>query len=222
MATGVNKARCVTCGKERAVMKCGGCSQDFCFNHMTDHRQELSKQMDEIEIARDLFRQTLTEQIPKPEKHGLMQQIDAWERDSITKIRQTADEARQLLLKHTARCFNEIEIKLTALTNQLRESRHENDFFETDLHHWKEELKRLETQLTKPSTIHLQHHTTPLINNISVLLRTGMSNRPTHCSRRSLFCKGNFHMDHYSYYPICLIEQTHRSLQLSIIPYPSE
>lgn len=42
-------------------MKCGGCLKDFCFNHMTNHRQELSKQLDEIQITRDLFRQTLTE-----------------------------------------------------------------------------------------------------------------------------------------------------------------
>jgi chromosome segregation ATPase len=168
MATATAKARCVTCGKERAVMKCGGCSQDFCFNHMTDHRQELSKQLDEIEVTRDVFRQTLTEQTSKPQKHALMQQIDQWERDSINKIRETAEEARKLLLKQTTGYFTEMEVKLNKLTNQLRESRQENDFIETDLQQWNQQLKRLKDELNKPSTIIVRHDSTPLVTKICV------------------------------------------------------
>jgi len=168
MATATGKARCISCGKEKAVMKCGGCSQDFCFNHMTDHRQELSKQMDEIEVTRDLFRQTLTEQTSKPQKHALMQQIDQWERDSINKIRQTAEEARKLLLKHTAEQFNEMEVKLNKLTHQLRESRQENDFIETDLRQWKQQLEKLKDELGKPSKITVRDGSTPLVAKIYV------------------------------------------------------
>ena len=47
------------------------------------------------------FRQTLTEQTTNPQKHSLIQQIDKWEQDSINKIQQTAEEARQLVFKHT-------------------------------------------------------------------------------------------------------------------------
>ena len=60
--------------------------QIFCFNHLTDHRQELSQQLDEIEINRDIFRQTLNEQINNPKKHSLIKQIDQWEEDSIEKF----------------------------------------------------------------------------------------------------------------------------------------
>ncbi len=52
-------------------MKCGGCLQEFCFNHWGDHRQELSKHLDKIEVSRDLFRQTLTEQTTDQQKHAL-------------------------------------------------------------------------------------------------------------------------------------------------------
>jgi hypothetical protein len=168
MATASGKARCITCGKERAVMKCGGCSQDFCFNHMTDHRQELSKQLDEIEVTRDLFRQMLTEQTSKPQMHALMQEIDQWEYDSMNKIRQAAEETRQLLVKYTAGYFNEIEVKLNQLTHQLRESRHENDFIETDLQKWDQQLKQLKDDLSKPSTITVRHDSTPLVTKIHV------------------------------------------------------
>ena len=62
MATTPGRSRCVTCGKEKATSKCGGCLQDFCNNDFGHHRQELSQQLDEVEVNRDLFRQALTEQ----------------------------------------------------------------------------------------------------------------------------------------------------------------
>ncbi|CAF1512149.1 unnamed protein product, partial [Rotaria sp. Silwood1] len=190
MATSTGKPRCITCGKEKAIMKCGGCSQDFCFNHITDHRQELSKALDEIEVNRDLFRQTLTQQTRDPKKHALIQQVDQWERDSINDIRKTAEEARQLLLAHTAEYLNEIEIKLNKLTNQLRESRQENDFYETDLRQWSEELTRLTNELHKPANINLRQDT-PLINKISVNVISVSINNKNLCLLAAQLCIPN-------------------------------
>jgi chromosome segregation ATPase len=176
MATAAGKAHCVTCGKEKSSYKCGGCSREFCFDHLADHKQELSKQFDEIEVNRDLFRQTLTEQTTNPPKHALIEQIDTWERDSIQKIRQTADEARQLALENTVGHIAELETKLNKLTDQLRQSRQENDFNETDLHHFQEELIRLTKALAKPSNVSIRQDSTPLIARISIDV-TSASNR---------------------------------------------
>jgi len=162
------RTRCVTCGKEKATLKCGGCLQDFCYNHSTEHRNELSKQLDEVETTRDIFRQILTEQTTKPQKHALMQQIDKWECDSIMKIRQTADEAREMLLKHTTGHIAQIETKLNRLTDQLRQSREENDFFETDLHQWKKDLTLLTEQLINPSDITMRQGSTPLVTKMYI------------------------------------------------------
>ena len=168
MATALDKNRCVTCGKEKALMKCGGCSQDFCFNHMTDHRQELNERLDEVEVNRDLFRQTLTEQTTDPQKHALIQEINDWERDQIKLIRETAEEARQTLVENTIGNITQIEIDLNKLNAELRQSREENDFYETDLRHWNEELTRLTKELVQPSNIHLRQDTKPFISKISV------------------------------------------------------
>jgi len=173
MATGPGRNRCVICGKERATLRCGGCLQEFCYNDFGNHRQELAKQLDEVEVNRDLFRQTLTEQISKPEKQELIQQIDQWERDSINKIRQTAEEARQVVFKHTTEHIKELETNLNKLTEQLRQSREENDFFETDLRRWNDELTRLTEELVKPSNIHFREDATALVTKISVDVTSG-------------------------------------------------
>jgi chromosome segregation ATPase len=168
MATATGKNHCAICGKERRTVLCDGCSQTFCYNHLNDHRQELSKQLDEVEVTRDLFRQTLTEHTSHPHKHPLMKEIDTWEREAIKKIQETAEEARQQLFQHITGHISETELQLNKLTDQLRQSRQDNDFVETDLNQWKKELHRLKEELTRPSNITLRRDSIPLVTKINV------------------------------------------------------
>jgi hypothetical protein len=186
MATAIGKARCAICGKEKSSYKCGGCSQEFCFNHLADHKQELSKQFDEIEVNRDLFRQTLTEQTTNPQKHPLIQQIDQWERDSIKTIRQTADQARQLVFDNTAGHIAELETKFNKLTDQLRQSRQENDFNETDLDQFQDKLERLMKALVKPPNVSIRQDSTPFITRIYADVTSG-SNISNSCKYYIVF-----------------------------------
>ena len=101
MATGTGKNECVTCKKEKVVYKCEGCSRYFCMNDLSAHQRELEKQLDIIEDHRNLFHQNLIEQKTNSQKQLLIQQVNQWEKESIEKIQQTAEEARQLLIKHT-------------------------------------------------------------------------------------------------------------------------
>jgi hypothetical protein len=115
MATQIGKKQCVRCGKNRCTSKCDGCSKDFCHNHLIDHRQELSQQLNEIEANHNIFQESFVEQIKKPEDNLLIQQIDTWETDSIKKIKETAEAAKQLLIQHINEHYNQTEIKLGTL-----------------------------------------------------------------------------------------------------------
>jgi hypothetical protein len=70
MATETGQGRCIKCGRERRVVRCEGCQQLFCFNDLPNHHQELSGQLDEIEINHDIFRRTLTEQTNNLKNHS--------------------------------------------------------------------------------------------------------------------------------------------------------
>jgi len=170
MATGTGRARCITCEKEKRAVKCEGCSQFFCFDDLPHHRQQLSKQLDEIELNRDVFRQTLTEQTTDFKIHLLIKEIDKWEEDSIKQIQQTAKECRQLVLQHTTEHIDPIEIDLAKLTDDLRHIRQENDFNEIDLREFKQKLTQLEEKLNKPLNISIQQGSASLINKISVIV----------------------------------------------------
>jgi hypothetical protein len=168
MAAATERPLCVTCTKERGTVRCEGCSQLFCFNDLVGHRQQLDKQLDEVEVTRDIIRETITEQINDPRKHALIQQIDEWERESINKVHQTAEEIRQLLLKHTVGHVIKKEVELNKLTYLLQQSRQKNDFVETDLNRWKDELIRITEQLAKPWNVEVQQGSAPLVTKIDV------------------------------------------------------
>ncbi len=88
-----SKACCVTCNKGIGQFKCEGCLQTFCMKHVTEHRQRLSQQLDEVIVEHDLFQQTIIDD--QNRKHRLLVYIDQWEEKSIEKIRQTAQDIRE-------------------------------------------------------------------------------------------------------------------------------
>ncbi len=168
MATAIDKTRCIFCNKERATIKCGGCQEDFCYKHWEPHRQELNRQLKEIEVNRDLFRQSLTQQTEQPDNHILIQQIDQWKQKSIRIIEQIAEETRNTVLKIINGNIHQIEERLNRLPKQLRQSRKDDDVNEISLHQFQEELERLTKELTKPRNISIREDSTSFINKIHV------------------------------------------------------
>ncbi len=161
------------CGKKRAIAKCAGRSQEFCYNHFTDHHQELSKQFDEIEFNRNLFRQTLTEQTNDLKEHSLIQQINKWEEDSIINIQEIAKECRQILSQHVTKHIDQMEVRFAKLTDRLRQIREENDFNEKNLSKFNTTLNQLAKELDKHPDILIERDFGSFANNISTVISSG-------------------------------------------------
>jgi hypothetical protein len=151
MSVVVAKPCCVTCRKEITVLKCEGCWRTICNSTLIVQCQE-----------------TLPQQKAKTQQHSLIQQVDDWECNAMNQIRQTAEEARRLILKHTTDRICQIEAKLTKLTEQLRECHLENNFIAKNVSQWQEELVHLTKQLTAPSSITVQQVSSPLVSKIIV------------------------------------------------------
>jgi outer membrane murein-binding lipoprotein Lpp len=154
MATATEqKTLCSICQKASGIFKCRGCTKDFCFRHVSEHRQELNKQMDELTTDHDQLRQTITEQEVKPNRHPLMKNIDEWEQQSINTILQTADDARKRLLTIIGQYRTEVTNDLSSLTTELNKARDEDDYIETDLKEWSEKLDALKIDLNAAQII---------------------------------------------------------------------
>ena len=79
-----------------------------------------------------------------------------------------ARENRQLVLESIVQVYEILKVKLNKLTNELNESRKENDFFEISLNQWKNQLTEMQNELEKPIDITIQSDTTPLITKLIV------------------------------------------------------
>ena len=107
---------CVKCKEMLNINPCDGCQKYFCSSHISDHQAELAKQMDRIN------QDTTEEQI----EHLLLSQINTWETQSIKKIQNAAQVARNDLKK--------------ILTNKF----HLTNCPEIQLNQWMETIKRIE------------------------------------------------------------------------------
>jgi len=104
MASSSSKIPCAKCANKAAgILRCEGCLQIFCRKHLNEHRDLLNHQLDEIVLEHDTLQQTIVENKGKQNKqHPVLNQIDKWEQDSIVKIQQIAEEARQQVKKLTS------------------------------------------------------------------------------------------------------------------------
>lgn len=160
METASGPTQCAVCKKDKATSRCIGCLRNFCFNHLGGHRQQLYKQLDEIEQDRNLFEQNFNQQIVDPQSNILIQQVNQWEQESIKKIKQAAQDMRDLVSVHSN--DNLTKGKLNRLTEQLKQSREQDSVIETDLQKWKNELQQLRSRIVIKQT------EIPLIKKIEV------------------------------------------------------
>ncbi|CAF3647517.1 unnamed protein product [Rotaria sp. Silwood1] len=141
MATTTGKTSGVICKKSKITVKCSGCSKDFGLNHISEHRNELSQQLGTIEDQFNDLKLEMDEQKSNPQKPELMKQIDKWERESIEKVRQVADEVRRELSSYIVTFATNLDFKLKQLTQKIIQCRKDNDFADQEIQVFNEELK---------------------------------------------------------------------------------
>ena len=156
MASVVGKVFCVKCNKEKVAYKCEGCSQMYCLIHLNEHHQLLIQQLDQTDDKRNLFQQTILEQMANLKNHTLIEQVNQWEKNSIQSIQQAADRARELIIKRIEEHYRQVKVELDKLTEQLKQIRQDEDFNEIHLNELKAKLEILEKGLNQSANISIE------------------------------------------------------------------
>jgi len=154
--------KCYACEEEIITYMCMGCSQHFCIDDLMKHREELKLQFHQIEDQRNQFAQTLDDQ---KKNHPLIQQITQWERISIEKIRQTAQEQRNLIQQYS----QTIQVKFRSFTEEMQKTVKKKDFNEIILKKLQIELEDLKNQLYQTDYIQIkQDSSSTFINKLFI------------------------------------------------------
>jgi len=168
MATANLNTQCSICPEKTSTFLCNGCSENFCFNHLTEHRQSLNAQLIRIQEDYKLFNKIIIDRKNNPEQHPLIKQIDQWEKDSIEKIKQKAKEHREIIIHFTNRIINQIEMKFNYPNEQLISNQRRNEFNEIDLIKFKQKLEKLKEELNQPMNVSIEQQSNSFINQISI------------------------------------------------------
>lgn len=176
MATSIVKQLCATCNIQRGIFKCDGCSNMFCSMHTVQHRQAITQGLVDVEEIRDSVQTILTEQANDPQVKAkslcdkLTKIVNDWEEQSIQKIRQVAEEVRSNVVQKTTGRLNQMQLRLQQLSDELQQSRRNDDFIEPDLNAWKGKLNQLKDELIKSPKVVVREDYTKLIPNLGVYL----------------------------------------------------
>jgi hypothetical protein len=149
------KTLCLICNDEtkKITYFCKGCSNEYCYEHLGEHRHQLNNQLEFLINNYNQFQQELNEQKPNS---SLIEKINEWENESIEKIQQRAKECRTMVIKYTKIETNQIQKKFCQLIQQLKQIEKENQFNEIDLNQIQNQLKQMTEEFLDPSKISIQ------------------------------------------------------------------
>ena len=140
MATGNTKQKlCETCDENKTKSQCLGCSRTFCKLHFGEHQQDLMRQLDPTAEDRNLFHEKLNQQGTNLQKQ-VFEQVNRWERESIEKIKQKAEEIGRHICQDIEERVLLSRDGSNQLNRQLKQCKNEDNIMEDDLQRLKEEL----------------------------------------------------------------------------------
>ncbi|CAF1110123.1 unnamed protein product [Adineta steineri] len=144
--------QCSTCQKPTGIILCTGCDGYFCTKDFRGHRELLFTEMEKLVEERNKVK----EEINKPTNandtnNPLIEEINAWEKITIEKVRQTAEQMRQ----QANQLMNSKSVKITnefrSFSEELANMKETEDYVEHDLARLKQKIDQFNEDLTQLS-----------------------------------------------------------------------
>ena len=145
-SAGTARKSCATCHKNGDVFTCRGCRQAFCAQHVDEHREKLAKEVANLAEEHELLRNEINRET---EAQLLLSLVNKWEQESITKISRAAETARTDLQQWIEQNNIEVKIPFERITNELRSCQQAEDYTETDLKRWIQQLEEYRQKMQK-------------------------------------------------------------------------
>jgi chromosome segregation ATPase len=145
------------CEKGSGAYFCTGCKAYFCMKDLKNHHAQLLNELDVLVEDRNALHQKLSKDTkPNNSSSPLLAQIDEWQRATMEKVKQAADEARQQVTKILNSERSEITTKFENFSKELIRLKETEDFVHDDLTRLQQMIRQLNQdlkQLAQPPTI---------------------------------------------------------------------
>ncbi|CAM4832467.1 unnamed protein product [Rotaria magnacalcarata] len=137
--------------KQRSSIMCTGCSQRFCQPHHKEHRESINKDFNCLIEEHDILRQRLFNETDDKNstKSGLLKRIETWEKDMIKNIQATAATAKTRVIQMINEEKDQLKKTFTSAANELKTNQTGNDYVETDVQEWRQQLNDCQQKFEK-------------------------------------------------------------------------
>jgi hypothetical protein len=152
MASITGKKSCSICHKGGDVFTCRGCRQAFCAKHVDEHREKLSREVENLAEEHELLRRDLNRE---NEAQSLLSAVNTWEQESLAKITFAAETVRADLQRWIDRHNIDVKIPFERITNEVRSCQQADDYTEIDLKRWIQQLEEFRSKIEKVPMIHM-------------------------------------------------------------------
>ncbi|CAF1268534.1 unnamed protein product [Adineta steineri] len=142
--------QCSTCQKPIGVMHCTGCDGYFCAKDFRGHREILFTEIEELVQERNKLQEKMnTATKGNNSRNPLIEEINAWEKITVDKVRQTAEQVRQ----QANQLMNSKSMKITrefrGFSTELADLKETENYVEHDLTRLKQKIDQFNVDLTQ-------------------------------------------------------------------------
>ncbi|CAF1373445.1 unnamed protein product [Adineta steineri] len=147
-----NSNQCSTCQKPAGIIHCAGCDSYFCTKDFRGHREILYTEMEELveecnKLQENVNKATKGNDLRNP----LLKEINAWEKITIEKVQQTAEQARQRANQLMNSKSTIITTEFIGLSDELAGLKETENYVEHDLTRLKQKIDQFNIDLTQLS-----------------------------------------------------------------------
>jgi hypothetical protein len=157
-------APCREC--DRSSYRCDGCRRLFCDYHLSEHRQNLTEQVDNLTTEYSNLKEILA--LPPSyesltESTELINKIDQWETDTIRQIKEIAEQTREKIRhRYDTIATERFGPEFQQLTEQLQQNQRTNHFTELDIQRLTAQINDLKIQVENSLLTTVDIRTTPI------------------------------------------------------------
>lgn len=158
-------------------MSCLGCPNLlYCSVHFKQHRDNLNVDLQQLTDRCNEFREEIDSKRKNSQEYPLLKTIDEWEKASINKIRQLAQQTKEELLRNVDNFIPQVRDQLETLRTNIHQDPDDCEFVDIDIKNWTQELERLKSLLNNPPDLNIREVPTEFIPKIH--LEVGSKSEP--------------------------------------------
>jgi hypothetical protein len=136
---------CVLCTSQPSITSCEGCQRKFCLPCLSQHRNELSLDLDDLFNRRNELVEIISAQMPgnNTDRCSCFDEINRWQNEMHANIDRIATTARDNVRQLLSEASKNVRVELDRVSQDLQQKQKSGGYVEGDLNRIRQQLTKL-------------------------------------------------------------------------------